>query len=152
MRHRMWKRLTPLLVLTTVFAVTAYSGELEYGLSVAAMEGDVNKVADLLKKGADPNFTNGRGVTVLLEVAGAGLNQVVQVLLENGAKINFQDKRGMTPLMEAASKGRLETVKILLDKGADVNLKSTTGATALAFAQLRGNAQVVELLKAKGAQ
>ena len=71
------------------------AGEPEYALSVAAMERNLDKIKELLKKGADPNSVNGRGTTVLLEVAGEGFLDVVKLLLDNGAKVDTQNKSGM---------------------------------------------------------
>ncbi len=140
------------LVSVTFLCCHVWAGEQEYALSVAAMEENLAKVKELLTKGADPNFQNGRGNAVLIEVARAGYTPVAKLLLDHGAKVNLQDKRGMTALMEASAKGNLELVKILVDKGADANLKSATGATALVFATTGGHAPVAEFLKSKGAK
>jgi uncharacterized protein len=140
------------LVSVPLFCVHLWAGEQEYALSVAAMEENLDKVKELLQKGADPNFQNSRGNAVLIEVARAGFTPVAKLLLDHGAKVNLQDKRGMSALMEAAAKGNLDLTKILLEKGADLNLKSATGATALLHATTGGHAQVAEYLKSKGAK
>ena len=121
-------------------------------LSVAAVEGKADKVAELLKKGANPDARNVGGITVLMEAAGGGETAIVKALLDHGAKIDLQDRRGMTALMEAAEKGKIKEVKMLVEKGADLNLRSATGATALAFALAEKNTEVAAFLKSKGAK
>ena len=149
---KMFFRYLMCLISVLFVCCIVWAGELEYALSVAAMEENLDKVKELLQKGADPNFQNCRGNTVLIEAVRTGHAAVAKLLLDHGVKTNLQDKRGMSALMEAAAKGNLELVKILLDKGADLNLRSATGTTALAFAITGGHAQVADLLKSKGAK
>ncbi len=75
-------------------------------LHKAASAGDVERVKELLKKGANPNTKDIDGQTPLHMAASGGHFDVVKLLLEHGADPNVQDKDGATPLHKAASGGQ----------------------------------------------
>lgn len=152
MRTKKWRCLVLLSIMSVLLVGYASAGDLEYALSVAAMERSTNEVKELIHKGADPNSANGSGVTILMEVCGEGFLDMAQVLIDNGAKIGLKDKRGRDALMEATSKGRLPVAKFLVEKGADVKAKCAAGVTSLALAELGGHKDVVEFLKSQGAE
>lgn len=98
-----------------------------------ATTGDVNVVALLLQKGADPKI---------------------------GAQSREQELKGITPLHAAAERGFPEVIQQLLQHGADVNQTNSLGQTPLwtAVAALRNTSttrpiqqQVCELLLGRGA-
>jgi ankyrin repeat protein len=63
----------------------------------AAQDGDLDKVNDLLKEGANPNATKFDGATPLFIASQNGHIEVVKVLLENGADPNKARTDGSTP-------------------------------------------------------
>ena len=81
--------------------------------------------ADKDKLGKDRVGNEGWG-SPLINAAGAGDKEVVDVLLESGADANLGDeKRGGTPLMAGSERGRAEVVRFLLrDALADPTLQS----------------------------
>ncbi len=107
----------------------------ESPLMLAALKGQLELVAKMIKKGADVNKT---GWTPLHYAASFGHVDVIKLLLENSAYIDAESPNGSTPLMMASMYGNPQSVKLLLEEGADPLLKNQVGLTALQFAQ-RGN-------------
>ena len=102
------------------------SPDLDGQLFVAAANGDVAAVADLLAKGADIDVDN-YGVTPLYSACDQGNLALVKLLLEHGADLNVPDLEwGKTPLRIAAvpwnlvrsQEARAEIVTLLVEKGA----------------------------------
>jgi ankyrin repeat protein len=113
-------------------------------LSRAVSKGKLERVRSLLEKGADPNWTNSEGNTMLGAAARYGHPDIVRILLKYGADVNKTTEvkcwgggtiTGVTPLMSACGDlgGDIESVKLLLDAGADVNAAESFGNTALAI-------------------
>ena len=101
-------------------------------LVLAAREGRVERVRELLAQGIPPNAPESRnGHRALHQAAEAGRREVVEVLLEHGADPRGRDGNGYTPLMWAAQAASVEVGRRLLDAGAEVDDSSDTGETAL---------------------
>jgi ankyrin repeat protein len=116
-------------------------------LARAAAFGDVELLQLLIKHGADVNYVNEPGQTVLMLAATIGFFALcgndsniasyrgnaaeVKSLLAAGARLDDRDPDGNTALMLAAQNARSDSVKLLLDAGADVNLKNGHGRSAL---------------------
>jgi ankyrin repeat protein len=115
----------------------------ESPLMLAALNGQLDIAAKLIKKGADVNKT---GWTPLHYAATKGQVEVIKLLLENYAYIDAESPNGSTPLMMASMYGSPQAVKLLLDEGADPLLKNQIGLTALQFAQRGNRPDSVELL------
>jgi len=143
-------------------------------LSNAALDGNLEKVKQLLSKGASVNFQgeDKGGITPLMSAAEAGGQcydsnekrfekhddyvQIVKLLLEKGADANAEDNAGpytplhVTPLMYAAD-GRSETIiKLLLSSKAKTGKKDSDRRTVLMRVSRWGSSNVVELLIGKG--
>ena len=115
----------------------------ESPLMLAALKGELELAAQMVKKGADVNKT---GWTPLHYAASNGHVAVVKLLLENYAYIDAESPNGTTPLMMASMYGSPEAVKLLLDEGADPLLKNQQSLTALDFANRGKRPDAVELL------
>ncbi len=113
----------------------------------AAMEGDVERVSQLLKGGADVNASDDTG-TPLHWALFSNQPEIVRLLLEQGADPTVEGLLGL-PLEVAALSGDAEIVKLLLDHGA--NPDGGVGSTPLRRASQKGSLEVIELLLAKGA-
>ncbi|WP_253300027.1 ankyrin repeat domain-containing protein [Wolbachia endosymbiont of Chironomus riparius] len=90
----------------------------------AAGEGNLSEVRNLIKKGADINYTS--VWSVLHAAASSGNQRLVEYLIEE-KKFNNIDLKdnfyGGTPLNVAARYGNLKIVKYLISKGANPNIK-----------------------------
>ncbi|MCK5802077.1 MAG: ankyrin repeat domain-containing protein [Lentisphaeria bacterium] len=121
-------------------------------LSRAVPGRDAAKVAKLLAAGADPDYAEFGGWTVLMDACRRGTAEIVEKLLEAGADPNAAttegkdaEHEGMTPLMAAAANNS-KAVSLLLAAGAHVDARVLTGATALHFAARSGRLDAVEAL------
>ena len=97
----------------------------------AAGRGDrgrrVDRVRDLIARGADVNARTYKGQTALHCAARAGFVDIVFLLLEHGAKVDLRDDKGNTPLVAALrsrikNKDKLrEVVQVLTEAGAKLD-------------------------------
>lgn len=125
--------------------VNALNANGESPLMLAAIKGQTELVAVLIKKGADVNKT---GWTPLHYAASKGHLAIMNLLLENHAYIDAESPNGTTPLMMAAQYGTTPAVKLLLDAGADPLLKNQQGLTAIGFAQRVSRTESADLIAA----
>ncbi|MYF74783.1 MAG: ankyrin repeat domain-containing protein [Gemmatimonadetes bacterium] len=85
--------------------------------------GRVDRIRDLVARGADVNARNYKGQTALHCAARAGFVEIVSLLLEHGAEVDLRDRAGHTPLMTALrsrikNKNKLrEVVRVLTEAG-----------------------------------
>ncbi|XP_036405167.1 kinase D-interacting substrate of 220 kDa B isoform X2 [Megalops cyprinoides] len=122
-------------------------------LMLAAEQGSLEIVQELIRRGANVNLDDVDCWTALISASKEGHVEVVKELLENSAYIEHRDMGGWTALMWAAYKGRVETASVLLEKGANPN---TTGQQysvyPIIWAAGRGHAEIVRLLLQHGAK
>jgi len=101
----------------------------------AIKNGDLDKVKEDLKKGADANASVGSGRSPLCVAADYGQTHVLLHLLQAGADVNRADKYGVTPLLAAIFEGHTACVRSLLEAGANKDGRSPDGATYLEAAE-----------------
>ena len=134
-------------------------------LALAASDGNLEIVNELLKSKADVHCTDFGGNTPLMLSSKNGHKHVVQALFEHGSKIEHTDKQGDTALVHAATNGRTEVLKFLIYSKANVNhVNKKDGLSALmsiantkpyklnqtSFDRLNNQEEIVQiLLKAK---
>lgn len=113
----------------------------------AAIDGDAERVRQLLDQGVDPNAPDDAGTPLEWALFG---NQVVtvRVLLEHGADPNVEGATG-TPLIQAVMSGNIELIDVLLMHGADPNMGDRS--TPLIAASQKGSLDATELLLERGA-
>ena len=97
--------------------------------------GSVERVRELIDRGADVNVTNHKGQTALHCAAKAGFVDIVELLLAHGAIVDAADAKEETPLATALrstakDKARLlAVVAVLLEAGADRHHADQQGRT-----------------------
>jgi ankyrin repeat protein/L-ascorbate metabolism protein UlaG (beta-lactamase superfamily) len=104
----------------------------------------------LVIKGADRNFVNQRGETLLHRAAMGGLKAVVCAEIDRGVKADVRMFNGQTPLAVAASAGHKEIVELLAARGADVNVKDNYDSALLECAAESGDPELVGYFLDKG--
>ncbi len=90
-------------------------------LLLAARNGSVAVIDELVTAGANPNAATTNGTTALMMAAAAGRADGVRALLDHGADANAKEVRGETALMFAAASGRVDAIKVLASRGAEVD-------------------------------
>ncbi|XP_026883051.2 ankyrin repeat domain-containing protein 39 [Electrophorus electricus] len=116
------------------------------GLWSAALDGDLERIGLVLKKGTDPDIRDQTGYTALHYASRAGHLPVCELLLAHGACTNSRTHGGATPLHRAAYCGRLAVARLLLDHGADPSLADDDGSTPLHKAAEQSHLEVCELI------
>ena len=125
----------------------------EYGhghtrLMRAALDGNTQRVKELIHQGADINQRDDQGRTALMFAVINTHYETMKVLLEFGADVNAKSIKGGTALMGAALAGDLRMVQALLDKGADLHARLTeTNESAATLATNHGYHEIARLLR-----
>jgi ankyrin repeat protein len=111
---------------------------------------DLARLEALLKRGANVNAKDSRGLTPLMYCAVAGSAQSMKLLIDKGADVNARNAFGSTALMWSVTDR--EKVRLLVEHGADVNAASNKKHTALLLAVMSDqSAEIARFLIAKGA-
>ncbi len=115
----------------------------------AAMAGDAELAAALIRSGAGPNAKEAEGHTPLYR---ASTGDVARVLLAAGATADVTSgpTRG-TPLHQAARRGCVSVAQALLDHGATIDARDAKGETPLRRAVNCRQLEIVRLLVRRGA-
>ena len=115
----------------------------------AALVGEAELVAMLIRSGADPDAKEAEGHTPLYR---ASTGDVARVLLAAGAAVDTASgpTRG-TPLHQSARRGCVSVAEALLDHGATVDARDAKGQTPLRRAVNCRQLQIVRLLVRYGA-
>ncbi len=121
---------TPLMVAARHGSVDCVRHLLQAGADVHAQDHchfeaisgtlDLTVINVLLEAGADINFADGTGHTVLMRAAEDGLVEEARELVSMGADPNTPED-GSTPLIAACQADEPEMVRFLLEQGADPN-------------------------------
>ncbi|XP_076611950.1 kinase D-interacting substrate of 220 kDa B isoform X5 [Chaetodon auriga] len=121
-------------------------------LMLAAEQGSLEIVQELIRRGANVNLDDVDCWSALISAAKEGHVDVVKELLENSAYIEHRDMGGWTALMWAAYKGRVEVTTLLLEHGANPNTTGQYSVYPIIWAAGRGHADIVKLLLHNGAK
>lgn len=154
-----WKMVTYTLRKTSTTRFRPlYSGNLNEDLMEAVFQGDIKKIKSLSVKGADVNYRDDSGDSVLMVAVNLHKPiEVIRLLLDKEADVNAQNKedqnrKGNTALIYAAGFGsNVSVLKLLLKQGANVNAQEDDGYTALMYEAGMGSLEGVKLLVANGA-
>jgi len=107
-------------------------------LMVAANTGDLDRVKDLIARGADIDGTDDFGWTALRYAVRRKDSAIVQELIKLGADVNLASVSGRTPLMSAVANDVPNVVQLLVDNGADLDAVNSDGLTAFGISQRGG--------------
>ena len=126
----------------------------------AAESGNIERVRELLDRGADINSQDDYGLRLRLRVGYAntalifasyqGHTEIVKLLLDRGADPNIQNDKGYTAL-KLTEYGNIDIIESLLNRDADPNIQTDDGDTPLMFASLEDHIETVQLLLSRGA-
>src|SRR5690625_2674125 len=112
----------------------------------ASLQGQTDRVGQMIKQGVDLNASDEGGRTALMLASFNGHTKTVRLLLDEGARIDDRNAEGRTALIFAASGPFPDAVEQLLGHGADPNaVDGVDGWSALMFAAAEGNKNVVQV-------
>ena len=98
---------------------------------------DFNAIKLLINYGADINFIDGGGWTLLMHycISKTLKIKIINLLIENGSNINVSNNRYSQPLTLlikfCKEYSDLEIIKLLISKGSNINFKDSDGDTLL---------------------
>ncbi|XP_055346317.1 uncharacterized protein LOC129593857 isoform X2 [Paramacrobiotus metropolitanus] len=116
-----------------------------------ARAGNMKKVQEYLRQGADINATNANGLNALHLASKERHVELVRLLLKHGASVDAATRKGNTALHIACLAGQYEIVRILIEHGAAVNVQSLIGFTPLYMAAQENHRDIVNHLLEKDA-
>lgn len=140
--HRAFFALVICLLLLRV-GTNYYRKHLSAALMDAIVQDNTSAVAELLKRGADPDLPAPDGTTALVLATRRGAANTVKLLLEKGVQPEEQ------ALIWAAFLGRTAILQMLLDHGA--RAEPASGQSPLFFATTAGHPEAAKLLLSHGA-
>ncbi len=112
----------------------------EIALQYAASAGSIDIAKLLLQEKVNPNCTDSKGETPLMEALTAYENkeEMINLLLDNGADINFTNENGWTALMKSLCYGNANPAisKLLLERGADYTYVNKDGKSAYSVSRM----------------
>ena len=121
---------------------------------LAALQGDLRVLRQLIARGVDLNQKHG-GLTTLLAAtrdSWHGRPEAVMTLLANGADARTADNDGNTPLHHAARSTDPAVAALLLDAGAQVDALNAENFSPLGIACASGNWRLARFLIEHGAR
>lgn len=128
------------------------TGEDGGSLIDAVKEGNVDRIEQLLQRGADVNACEDMGGWAPLHNAvQLGKVDIVDLLLHHGADPHQRKKNGATPFIIAGINGDVSLLQTFLSKGADINECDWNGFTAFMEAAEHGKVEALRFLFDNGA-
>lgn len=101
-----------------------FSEEVSTSLCDWAVEGNLEKIKELLNEGVDINFQDEEGRSALHMACDREHLNIVEFLLQNNANINIQDNEGNTPLHYACICCYEDIIKLLLQYSPNLDIKN----------------------------
>jgi ankyrin repeat protein len=146
LRKVLFKVFGPILVLVGIFLALAVLPEMfpdHDVVSDAIYQGDLERVRELLDRGADPNSRS-----AVLSILAKGMSKTGR-----SSNNNFDFFSERTPLLiEAINRNEYAISRLLLERGADPNVSDGEGHSALDRARDMESPQIVTLLINRGAR
>ena len=120
-------------------------------LVLAAIQGNLDIVKELITAGANVNLATEGGLTPLHCAVNKDFHEVAKYLIKKGANVNAVTAKGSTSLHWASYNKNYALCKLLIQAGAIVNAKAMNGFTPLHWAAYTDAGDLVTLLIANGA-
>ena len=134
------------LTLPRGFSVDSRNATGRTPLMNAALNGNVQVVKSVIKRGADPSLMDNRGWNTLHCAAKGGDTDIISLIHTHLPNIDSKTREGDTPLMLAALNGKLRAVKWFLERGATVACEEKRGWNTLHHAAQGGDTDIISLI------
>jgi ankyrin repeat protein len=115
----------------------------ESALHIVVERRDLTWIDFLLRKGADPNIRDNKGVTPLVLATRLDFVEGAEALIAKGAKVDIPDQTGETPLIFAVHNRDTSMMRVLLRAGADPDRPDSSGRSARDYAMQDGKDSVL---------
>ena len=127
------------------YKLTDEKGEYEktHLISEAVLQGKIEYVSEILKRGYNINQRDGNGSTPIIA---ARSGEMIDYLIKKGADINAMDNFKMTLLAHAVVLGDADLSKTIIKKGAKTNTKHENGASLMHLAALSCDMNTIQLM------
>ena len=103
-----------ILIILILISINLYSlTKNEEDFFKASIEGDINKVKELLALGIDINIQDEEGNTALMYASYKEHIEIVKELIKSGANVNIKDRKGKTALDYAREEEYDDIIKLL---------------------------------------
>lgn len=137
--------------ITTINSNVPNAPDLDEQLVRAVNQKDFRAMSEMLKKGANINRSNVRGITLLHAAVMARNSDTTQWLVKHGANPSLHTSTGDSALHEAAKYEDSELLRTLLNaKSVDVNVENSLGSTPLMEAAVAMRLENLKLLLEAG--
>ena len=134
-----------------LFGYISKEKSLNYELTNACKDGDLEYAKWLIEKGANINTLDYQGFSPLHWAIGKGNFELVELLLKHGADVNLKAADTTTPLHIAVQRNHTQIIDLLLRYGVDVNAVTLDGNTPLHWAAKQNALEIIEVLLNHGA-
>ncbi len=119
-------------------------------LMMAAHEGRVDRVEQLVNQGEEVNAKDQLGNTALMATISSSNIEILRFLLDHGADINLRNIDGETALTLSAFSGQADMLKELVRRDAVFDCENATDRATLLSAERRRRVRIISLLKKIG--
>ncbi|KAJ5678706.1 hypothetical protein N7462_006950 [Penicillium macrosclerotiorum] len=120
----------------------------EESIIVAAEQGRLDLVTNLLESGADPNTVDDIGTSALHNAAKEGHWHIARLLLEKNASPRILDGHNVTPLHRAIKAGHTQIVRLILDCDPTICESVVDPTKLLCIAANCGYSEITQILLA----
>ena len=149
------KLISILAAAIALVSIPVLANSTDEALMRAIHAGDISKVTQALKNGAQLNKVRPDGSLPLAWAAESQNPALVKLLLDKGAKpdadANVKQHQNFSPLIVACQRGEPAIVAAMLDAGADVNRTTATGISPLALCAGNSSTAIAKRLLDSGA-
>uniref|UniRef100_A0A7S0DUY2 Palmitoyltransferase n=1 Tax=Amorphochlora amoebiformis TaxID=1561963 RepID=A0A7S0DUY2_9EUKA len=116
-------------------------------LMTMTTQGNLKMIKELVGMGADINYSEARGDSVLMMACWFGKYEIVKFALESKADINKRNNCSQTALHYASMKGFIKIIKLLLQYGASLGDVDDKGYTPVICAAQFGHTALLDYYK-----
>ena len=134
-----------------IFIASAFASVTSSAVADAAMKGDANAVAALIKQKADVNAPQADGATAVHWAVYRDDLPMLDRLIAAGGLVTPANRHGATPLALACINGSARAIERLLKAGANPNERGPHGETALMMTSRTGAVDAMTVLLKAGA-
>ena len=110
---------------------------------------EARDVQSYIKNGADVDYADEDGDTLLLHAASSNDFELTKALIDNGAEINYSNTDGSTAMHYAVQYGDSKLIELLIAAGADPSTKDNQGYSAMDYARQSDDKTIISILRSQ---